>query len=121
MPDILDDPKPAQSNNSEPQSEPVEAPGERKSDPSDTLPVPPPNFRERLQAAQRARANEIRPSVEIPIPGERPPNLSEAFDLLDETKPSAADVLNAPAPSIPADSTPDVRSEPGSLNAPPAK
>jgi hypothetical protein len=35
---------------------------------SDTLPVPPPSFRERLEAAQRARANEVRPSVTIPLP-----------------------------------------------------
>jgi hypothetical protein len=34
----------------------------------DTLPVPPPSFRERLLAAQKARANEIRPSVTIPVP-----------------------------------------------------
>ncbi len=33
---------------------------------SETLIVPPPGFRERLQAAQRARANEIRASIELP-------------------------------------------------------
>ena len=37
-------------------------------DPSDTLMVPPPTFRERLLAAQRARANEARSMVEIPLP-----------------------------------------------------
>jgi hypothetical protein len=36
--------------------------------PSDTLIVPPPNFKERLLAAQRARLSTVRPSVEIPIP-----------------------------------------------------
>jgi hypothetical protein len=33
---------------------------------SETLIVPPPGFRERLEAAQRARANEIRASVIVP-------------------------------------------------------
>ena len=37
-------------------------------DSSDTMIVPPPNFRERLEAARRARENEIRPSVQIPLP-----------------------------------------------------
>lgn len=34
----------------------------------DTLIVPPPGFRERLLAAQKARTSEIRQSVEIPNP-----------------------------------------------------
>ncbi len=34
----------------------------------DTLNVPPPNFRERVQAAQKAKTSEIRQSVEIPNP-----------------------------------------------------
>ena len=41
-------------------------PQEEKDPNSDTLIVAPPGFRERLQAAQRARANEIRASVELP-------------------------------------------------------
>ena len=43
-------------------------PEEKADDSSDTLIVPPPNFRERLEAARRARENEIRPSVQIPLP-----------------------------------------------------
>ena len=42
-----------------------------RSDPTDTLIVPPPTFRERLAAAQRARVNEVRPSVELPRPSQR--------------------------------------------------
>jgi hypothetical protein len=34
----------------------------------DTLIVAPPNFRERVQAAQKAKTSEIRQSVEIPNP-----------------------------------------------------
>ncbi|MCC7450143.1 MAG: hypothetical protein IT324_22185 [Anaerolineae bacterium] len=34
----------------------------------ETLIVPPPNFQERLEAAQRARANEAHGAVEIPNP-----------------------------------------------------
>ena len=34
---------------------------------SDTWPVPPPGFHERLLAAQKARSSGIRASVEIPI------------------------------------------------------
>lgn len=36
--------------------------------PDDTLIVPPPNYRERILAAQKARTSEIRQSVEIPNP-----------------------------------------------------
>ncbi len=43
--------------------------------PSDTLIVPPPNFKERLLAAQRARLSTVRPSVEIPIPPHVPGQL----------------------------------------------
>jgi hypothetical protein len=39
---------------------------------SDTLIVPPPNFRERLLAAQRARANGARPGLEIAKPANKP-------------------------------------------------
>jgi len=38
----------------------------------DTLIVPPPNFQERLEAAQRARANEAQRAVEIPNPLAKP-------------------------------------------------
>lgn len=38
----------------------------------DTLIVPPPNYQERLEAAQRARANEARGAVEIPNPLVKP-------------------------------------------------
>ncbi len=44
---------------------------------SDTLIVPPPNYRERLKAAQHARSNEVRGAVEIPNPlakSSTPPN-----------------------------------------------
>ena len=44
----------------------INEPQEEKDIHSETLIVPPPGFRERLQAAQRARANEIRASVELP-------------------------------------------------------
>jgi hypothetical protein len=65
---------------------------------SETLIVPPPGFRERLQAAQRARANEIRASVELPSNLTRSrfvledeevslPTLNTA-DVVDETHPS---------------------------------
>ena len=47
-------------------------------DTSETLRVPPPNFRERLEAAKRARENEIRPSVQIPLPPRnRPANIED--------------------------------------------
>lgn len=49
-----------------PQSD--QTPEEITDNSSDTLIVPPPNFRERLEAARRARENEIRPSVQIPLP-----------------------------------------------------
>lgn len=39
-------------------------------DPYDTLVVPPPSFRERLEAAQRARANHTKTSVSIMVPRE---------------------------------------------------
>jgi hypothetical protein len=41
-------------------------PNETPDDPSDTLIVPPPGFRERLRAAQRARKLDSRSTVEIP-------------------------------------------------------
>jgi hypothetical protein len=41
-------------------------------DGTDTLIVPPPNFQERLEAAQRARANEAHRAVEIPNPLAKP-------------------------------------------------
>src|SRR5258706_7163365 len=41
-------------------------PQEEKDPNSETLIVAPPGCRERLQAAQRARANEIRASIELP-------------------------------------------------------
>ena len=42
-----------------------------RGDPTDTLIVPPPTFRERLAAAQRARVNEVHASVELPRPSQR--------------------------------------------------
>lgn len=48
-------------------------PPDASDDSSDTLIVPPPNFRERLEAARRARENEIRPSVQIPLPPRETP------------------------------------------------
>ena len=66
-------------------------------DPMDTLHVSPPNFRERIAAAQRARTNETRPSIEAPTQTGR---LSDLKGLpankvnpasLEETKPSPRD------------------------------
>ena len=45
---------------------------EEKDNGAETLIVPPPGFRERLAAAQRARATNKRASIEIPIPGKNP-------------------------------------------------
>ena len=56
---MTDEPKPADQ---------PERPSLDHGDPSDTLIVPPPTFRERLLAAQRARASEARSTVEIPLP-----------------------------------------------------
>ncbi|HLY25798.1 MAG TPA: hypothetical protein VKQ72_05625, partial [Aggregatilineales bacterium] len=94
-------------------------------DPSDTLPVAPPNFRERLQAAQRARNNEIRPSVEIPLPGSRPRDLESAFRILDKTQPPASptapasDASDIPVPpTIPPAPAPDALTDAEGPNAP---
>ena len=38
----------------------------------ETLLVPPPNFKERIEAAQRALANGSKQSLEIPVPPTRP-------------------------------------------------
>ncbi|MEP7288851.1 MAG: hypothetical protein ABI947_24125 [Chloroflexota bacterium] len=38
----------------------------------ETLLVPPPNFKERIEAAQRALANGSKQSLEIPVPPARP-------------------------------------------------
>ena len=35
-------------------------------DQSKTLPVPPPNLRQRIQAAQRARVLRVEPDIELP-------------------------------------------------------
>jgi hypothetical protein len=50
----------------------------------ETLIVPPPHYRERLQAAQRARASEVRPSTEIPVPSQR---LADKPDDTDDAEP----------------------------------
>ena len=47
----------------------------------DTQPVPPPNYRERVLAAQKARTSGIRQSVEIPNP------LLKKFDELPSANP----------------------------------
>src|SRR5260221_13939386 len=93
MPDEPESLKSSQSN----EVQPVEAPDESAFDPSETLPVAPPNFRERLLAAQRARNTEIRPSVEIPVPGSRPPSLEDAFQVMNKAKQSEANTTGTAA------------------------
>src|SRR5258706_7734736 len=67
-------------------------PQEEKDPNSETLIVPPPGFRERLQAAQRARANEIRASVELPS------HLTRSRFVVSEEESSHAVVSSADVP-----------------------
>jgi len=112
MPDVTDDLNPVLPSD----SHSVDGPGEPERDPSDTQPVPPPNFRERLLAAQRARSHKIGPSVEIPTPGSRPATVKDAFDLLDKSKSSEADAPGAPLTA--ADQGLETESDQDSLNPP---
>ncbi len=59
---------------------PIVSAADSHPDESQTLIVPPPSFRERLAAAQRARNAEIRASTGIPLPGEREQGDSVVLD-----------------------------------------
>jgi hypothetical protein len=62
---------------------------------SDTLIVPPPNFRERLLAAQKARkASDVRQSVELPNPLLKAETLPESA-----TRPSTPNARPEDAPA----------------------
>ena len=64
-------------------------PHDKREDHDDTKNVPPPGFRERVQAAQRARTSVIRQSVEIPNPLLKKPE--EGADSTDAPKPPVSD------------------------------
>src|SRR5260221_2501781 len=64
-------------------------------DPMETLHVPPPNFRERIAAAQRARTNEIRPNIEAPSASGESKNKDGNLGSIEETKPTPADFLTS--------------------------
>ena len=70
----------------------TDKPGDHENaDGDDTLTVAPPNFRERVQAAQKAKTSEIRQSVEIPNPllkkSEEPTQLAVNPPVLPDSQP----------------------------------